>query len=202
MSLHDLESLVEVRLPVQQRLLRGRRNHPQRLLDVVGLLELEAMVYVSGQRRTYKRYRFVPRVPGGRLVLEQCLVRVLPPVEPHQGRGDLRVRPFQVALAPPRQPTPTHYVQGALGVPYWSEQWSELHPESVEAQGARGLATPNIGYLGHCVPKAVVMGRRRHFTGLPRTARYHLLMCNVTARHSSNHSGCFKLAQMHPRGAL
>ena len=31
---------------------------------------------------------------------------------------------------------------------------------------ARGLATPNIGYMGHYVPKLAVMGRRRHFAGV------------------------------------
>lgn len=28
-----------------------------------------------------------------------------------------------------------------------------------------GLATPNIGYMGHFVPKFAVMGRRYHFPG-------------------------------------
>lgn len=28
-----------------------------------------------------------------------------------------------------------------------------------------GLATPNIGYMGHFVPKFAVMGRRHHFPG-------------------------------------
>ena len=98
MSLHDLESLGEVCLQVQQRLLRGRRNHPQCLFDVVGLLELEAMVYVPGQRCTHKRHRFVPRVPCGRLALEQRFVRVLPPVEPDQGRGDLKYARFRSRL--------------------------------------------------------------------------------------------------------
>jgi len=31
-------------------------------------------------------------------------------------------------------------------------------------QVARRLATPNICYVGHCMPKAIFMGRRRHFT--------------------------------------
>jgi hypothetical protein len=30
---------------------------------------------------------------------------------------------------------------------------------------APGSATPNIGYMGHYVPKIAVMGRRRHFPG-------------------------------------
>ena len=30
---------------------------------------------------------------------------------------------------------------------------------------ALGLATPNICYMGHFVPKLAVMGRRRHFPG-------------------------------------
>ena len=33
---------------------------------------------------------------------------------------------------------------------------------------ARGLATPNIYFLGHQMPKTDLMGRRRHFVGIPR----------------------------------
>jgi len=35
---------------------------------------------------------------------------------------------------------------------------------------ARGLATPNIGYMGHYVPKLAVMGRRRHRAASPQGA--------------------------------
>jgi hypothetical protein len=99
MSLQNLESLVEVCLQVQQRLLRGRRKHPERLCYVVGLLELRAVIDVSGQRCTYKRHGFVPGMPGGRLALEQRFVWVLPLVEPDQGSRDLKVRPFEMPIA-------------------------------------------------------------------------------------------------------
>jgi len=35
---------------------------------------------------------------------------------------------------------------------------------------ARGLATPNIGYMGQNVPKLAVMGRRRHRAASPQGA--------------------------------
>ena len=54
MSLHGLEFLIEVGSQVQPLSLRGReeRRAPERLFDVVRVVEFEAMIDVSGQRCT------------------------------------------------------------------------------------------------------------------------------------------------------
>jgi hypothetical protein len=62
-----------------------------------------------------------------------------------------------------RQPA-KHYVHGSPMCPIGLSSGLSLALRLPVSQ-ARGLATPNICYMGHEVPKLAVMGRRHHFPG-------------------------------------